>query len=145
MWQMATEGQFDRMTSDMGVQMKQRCITEFLHLEKGPHWHLMNVSGDQTVGVSSVRQWVVRSALVTATVVTSTSGDFDKCSMQARVPHWWKWMTNGDDCWKILFCGWELLLSNTVILLLVSVVVSVEIMRRHYFWSDLPQVLSFLI
>ena len=36
--QMAAEGQSDAITSDMGVQMKQRCVTEFLHLEKkGPH------------------------------------------------------------------------------------------------------------
>jgi len=32
-WQTA-EGQSDRMASDMEVQMKQKCATEFLHVEK---------------------------------------------------------------------------------------------------------------
>ena len=33
---MAAEGQFDKMVSDVEVCMKQRCVTEFLHVEK---WH----------------------------------------------------------------------------------------------------------
>ena len=32
--QMAAEGQSDTMVSGMEVQMKQRCVTEFLHTEK---------------------------------------------------------------------------------------------------------------
>jgi len=32
-WQMAAEGQSDRMASDMEVHMKQRYVTEFLHEE----------------------------------------------------------------------------------------------------------------
>jgi len=47
----------------MEVQMKQSCITEFLHAEKiAPtdiQQHLLNIYGDQTVDVSTVRQWVV--------------------------------------------------------------------------------------
>ena len=43
--------------------MKQRGVTESLHVEKmAPtdiHWHLLNVSGDQTVAMSTVRGWVV--------------------------------------------------------------------------------------
>ena len=31
---MAAEGQSDRMAPDMEVYMKQRCVTEFLHVEK---------------------------------------------------------------------------------------------------------------
>ena len=31
---MAAEGQSDQMASDMDVQKKQRCVTEFLHREK---------------------------------------------------------------------------------------------------------------
>ena len=57
--QMATEGQNDKME----VRMKQRCVTEFLHAEKlAPtdiHQCLLNVSGDQTVDVSTVRRWLV--------------------------------------------------------------------------------------
>jgi len=61
---MITEGQYDKMASDMEVRMKQRCVIEFLSAEKiAPndiHRHLMNVYGDQTVDVSTVRRWVVR-------------------------------------------------------------------------------------
>ena len=39
------------------------CGTEFLHALKMAasdiHWHLMDISGDQTVDLSTVRQWVV--------------------------------------------------------------------------------------
>jgi len=51
--QMAAEGQSDRMASDTEVQMNQRYVIEFLHVEKmAPfdiHQHLLNVYGDQTV------------------------------------------------------------------------------------------------
>ena len=47
----------------MEAWMKQRCVIEFLHAEKivptDIHQHLLNVPGDQTVDVSTVRQWVV--------------------------------------------------------------------------------------
>ena len=47
----------------MEVRVKQRCVTEFLRAEKiAPtdiHPHLLNVYGDQPLGVSTVRQWVV--------------------------------------------------------------------------------------
>ncbi len=58
---MTAEGQFDKMASDMEMYM-QRCVTEFCQAEKmAPtdiHQHLLNVSGDQTVDVSTVRQWM---------------------------------------------------------------------------------------
>ena len=61
---MAAEGQSDKMASDREVRMKQRCVTEFLHMQKkiAPteiHQRLLNDHGDQTVEVSTVRQWVV--------------------------------------------------------------------------------------
>jgi len=59
---MKAEGQSDKMASDMEVHMKQRFVIEFLHAEKiAPndiHRHLLNVYGDQTVDVSTVRWWV---------------------------------------------------------------------------------------
>jgi len=60
---MTAEGQSDKMTSDMEVHMKQRCVIEFLYAEKiAPndigHRHLLNAYGDQTVDVSTVRRWV---------------------------------------------------------------------------------------
>ena len=54
---MTAEGQSDKMASDMEVRVKQ-----ILHAEKiAPndiHRRLLNVYGDQTVDVSTVRQWV---------------------------------------------------------------------------------------
>ena len=65
MWQMAAEGQPDRMASDTEVCLKQRFVIEFLHVEKmAPtdiHGHLLNIYGDQTV-----EWWVVCLAVVTA-------------------------------------------------------------------------------
>jgi len=59
---MTAEGQSDKMASDMEVRMKQRYVTEFLHAEKiAPndiHRRLLNIYRDQTVDVSTVRQWV---------------------------------------------------------------------------------------
>ena len=53
-----------RGASDIEVCMKQRSITEFLHVEKiAPndiHQNLLNIYGDQTVYVSTVRRWVAR-------------------------------------------------------------------------------------
>ena len=62
--QMTAEGQSYKMASDMEVRMKQRCVIEYLHAEKiAPndiHRRLLNVYGDQTVDVSTVRRWVAR-------------------------------------------------------------------------------------
>jgi hypothetical protein len=62
--QIAVEEQSVKMASDMEVLTKQRCVTEFLHAEKiAPvdiHRRLLDAYGDQTVGVSTVRLWVVR-------------------------------------------------------------------------------------
>ena len=64
MWQMAAEGQSDKMVSDMKVLMKQRGGTEFLHVEMMTptdiHQFLLNVYGEQTVDKNTVRWWVVR-------------------------------------------------------------------------------------
>ena len=60
---MAAEGHSDRVVSDMEVHMKQRYALEIFHVEKmAPidiHWLLLNVYGDWTLDVSSVRQWVL--------------------------------------------------------------------------------------
>jgi len=61
---MTAEGQSNKMASATEVRMKQRCVIEFLHVEKiAPHdihQCLLNVYGDQTVDVSTVRRWVAR-------------------------------------------------------------------------------------
>ena len=60
---MAAEGQSDRLASDREVYMKQRCVVEFLHVGKiAPtdiYRCLLNVDGDPTVDVSTVRWWAV--------------------------------------------------------------------------------------
>jgi hypothetical protein len=54
-----SRGHSDKMASHVEVRMKQRCVTEFLHAEKiAPndiYRCLLNVYGDQTVDVSTVR------------------------------------------------------------------------------------------
>jgi hypothetical protein len=61
--QVAAEGQSGKMASNTEVRTKQRCITELLHVEKiAPidiQERLLNVYGDQTVDVSTVRRWVL--------------------------------------------------------------------------------------
>jgi len=60
---MAAEGQSDKMTSNVEVCIKQRCGIEFLHAENialtDIYGQLLNISGDQTVDVSTVNWWVV--------------------------------------------------------------------------------------
>ena len=72
---MTIEGQSDKMASDMEVRMKQRCVIEFLHVEKiasnDIHRRLLKVYGDQTVDLSTVRQWVAQFSRATATWKTS--------------------------------------------------------------------------
>ena len=82
----------------MEVQMKQRFVIKFLYVEKMAlfdiHEHLF-VSGDQTVDVSIVRQWVVHSS----------SGDSGSpllvqifmCGIQDLVHTWQKCRDNGGD------------------------------------------------
>ena len=56
---MTAEGQ-----SDMEVRLKQRRVIEFLHAENTApndiHRRLLNLYGDHTVDVSTVRLWVAR-------------------------------------------------------------------------------------
>ena len=73
--------------------------------------------------------------------VTSTGADFYKHSMQALVHCWWECIANGgyyvkNSCF-LFFFSWEFALSNTIIVLFVSIVVSMEIKRRHYFQRNL--------
>jgi len=80
-----------------------------------------------------------RSDAVTAAVkqwVTSTGADFE-CGMQAFAHYWWKCTVNGGDyVEKDSFLS-ENLLWNSVTVLSVCIAVSMEIKRRHCFWSNL--------
>ena len=64
----AAEGQSDRMAPDIQeVRMKQRCVTEFLHVVKVAlvdiHQCLLNVYEDQMLDESTVRSWWCISAV----------------------------------------------------------------------------------
>jgi len=61
---MTAEGLSDKMASDMEVRMKQMCVIEFLHAEKIPlndiYQRLLNIYGEQTMDVTTVKWWVAR-------------------------------------------------------------------------------------
>ena len=80
------------MAYDMEVCMEQRCVIQFLQAEKmAPidiHQHLLNIYGDQTMDVSTVRWWVVYFSSGLQHWVTSTAADFYECSTQALINHW---------------------------------------------------------
>jgi hypothetical protein len=52
-----------------------------------------------------------------------------------RWVRFFKRIASGGDCGTIVFCSWKRALSNGVIVHSLSVVVSAEMNRRHYFWS----------
>ena len=78
--------------------VKPRCVIEFSHVEKTAstdiHGHLLNLSGDQTVDVSTVQRW---DGLFQQwwQWVTSAGVDFLECDMKALVDHWQKCIANG--------------------------------------------------
>ncbi|XP_065596385.1 high mobility group protein HMG-I/HMG-Y isoform X2 [Cyrtonyx montezumae] len=90
--QMAAEGHSDKMASDIEVRMKQWCVIEFLHAEKiepiDIHRRLLNVYGDQTVDVSTVRRWVPQGRMSDAGAKPSqplaTKGEKDTAEKRGR-------------------------------------------------------------
>jgi len=68
------------------------------------HWHLPNISRDQTVDVSSVRWWVVHFSIDDGNSGSPLLVQFfyfyflNKSGMQALVNSWWKCIANGGDC-----------------------------------------------
>ena len=49
---------------------------------------------------------------------------------------WWRWG-------KIVFCSWKLVLSNSVIMLPRSVIVSMKIIKRYYFLCP-PRIIQYI-
>ena len=64
--------------------------------------------------------------------VNSIGADFYEHGIQALVHRWWKCIASSGDWWKTASYSWEFSLSNNVLVFFVSVVVSMEINRRHY-------------
>ena len=102
------------------------------------HWCLLNIYGDQTVELSTVRHV---SAVVTAT--RKASRILDRCT---GVTPWNEeclyQLTHANQITVVTtlqnnYCTWEFALSNNITVLFVSVVGSMEINRRHYFQSKL--------
>jgi len=126
---MAAEGQSDKIASDMEVHMKQRRVTVFLHMKKMAssdiHWCLLNTYGDQTVDVSTMglvgavfqQCWQPHFGHLCRFLQTWHEGS---CSSLVKMHQWWLH-------WKLVFCNWKLVLSNSISVLLVSAVVSMEI------------------
>ena len=106
---------------------------------KDIHWHLLNIYGDQTMDVSIVRQSVLPFSSDDSEVKDKLQSRWSCrflrawharfCSSLAKMHSLW-WL-------KKSTCGWEFALLNSVFVLFVCVVVSTEINRWHYFWSDL--------
>ena len=105
------------------------------------HQHLLNIYGNQTVDVCQGSGWWISEVMRMIwkkSHILATSADFYVHRMQALVHCWWKCIVNGgDDAEKLVFCSWEFALSNSVIVLFVPVVISMERSRRHYFQSNL--------
>ena len=98
------------------------------------HWHLLNVY----VNVSTVREWVVSFSSGDSNNGSAFAGtDYLEYGMQALVHLWWKRIASGDDCTEKCFVVENLFLRSSVIVIFVLVVASMEINRRHYFWSNL--------
>jgi len=104
----------------------------------GNYWHLLKVSNAQTVNMSTMRWWVVHissgdsdsgSPLMVQMFIAWHPGS---CSSPVKNTYWCCWQI-----WKMVYCSWVFSLSNSVIVLFSSLVVSMEINRRHDFQSNL--------
>ena len=76
---MAAEGQYDTIASDRVVQMKQRCVTEFLYMAKiapiDTHWCLLYIYRDKQRLLAHWHSGWCVSAVVTTTWKTSHTPD----------------------------------------------------------------------
>ena len=88
---------------------------------------------DNDTVITDVKEWV-----------TSASVDFYENSMQALDHCRQKSIANSDDhVEQMVFCSWKLALFNVILVPSVSVLIYIEINKRHYFWSN-PCMLIFL-
>ena len=129
--------------SDMEAHAKQRYTTEVLHTKKnGTYWHSLTLaeclwrpnSGcehSEAVG-GAFQQWQQWHW------ITSTDTHFYEQGMQVLVHCWWKCIANGSDyVEKQGFVAENLLYQRVIVVLFVAVVVSKEINKMHYFWSNM--------
>lgn len=91
------------------------------------HWHLLSTYGKD---VSTARQWLIHEMYVRSHIPWSHAH-----ANLWNVYCWWKCIVNIDGCRKILFWYGKLAVSNSIIVLTVTVVVCMKINRRYYFQS----------
>jgi len=126
------------MASNMEVHGKQRCTTEFLCVEKmalfDSHWSLLNIYGDQTWDVDTRRRLVVGfssgnsgSPLLVQIDMSAVCRFLFITGKNAPIP-----AVTIDKQYSVA----ENSLSNSILVLVLSVVFSVEIHTRHYFQSN---------
>jgi len=139
MWQMTAEGQSNRIASDVEISA---CEVKGYHwispcYKNSTHWHSLTLAeqGDQTVHVSTVRQGVM---YFSSDNKWQYRYRFLQVWLTDLVHHWWKCITNGSDCVeKRSSVDENLSVSNSVIVLFGSIIVSMEINRRHCFQNNL--------
>ena len=141
MWQMAAEGQSDRMAFDMEVHVKQRSVTVNSSIWK--QWHTLTLISAYWMFLETKHwmwaqwggEWCI-SAVVTVGHLCwcrlLCAWHAASCSSVVKMhSEWWRLS------WKRVFCTWEFALLNSAAVLFASVVVSIDIIWRHYFQSNL--------
>jgi len=139
MWQMAAEGQLDKMASDMEGSASEVNVCYWIPPRRKKvavidiHQCFLNCYWDETGNCDSdhAPQWGVGGVFQQRWqwVRLLWAWHAGSCSLLVKMHSYWWWQ-----CWKIVFCSREFALTNTVIVVFVSVVISMEI---YYFWSDL--------
>jgi hypothetical protein len=102
----------------------------FLIFFFSPYLHLLN-NFIIVPPSDSISPCLLSSCLVSLLLPT-TSMQAGFCSSLAKIHNQWWWLFG-----TIMFCSRKLALSNGVIVHPLSVVISVEINRRNYFWNSL--------
>lgn len=125
---------YDGWSTRVGVEQIPPCGTKTA--PTAVHWHLLNVSGDQPMDGRTGRGGRCVSAVATVGLLhwfrCLWARHAGSCSSVAKMHSYWWW-----ECWKTVFCSWAYALSNSVVVLFVFVIISVDINRRHYFQRDL--------
>jgi len=92
---------------------------QWMWAQKGSRWYISAVATDDS-----------GSPLLVQIITSVACRLLFSASENAQLMVWWP-------CWKTMLYGWEFTLSNSGVLLFVSVIVSMEIHRRHYIQGNL--------
>ena len=75
-------------------------------------------------------------------MVTAIVGHFPWCGIRDLVLHWQKCLAKGSDSAEKEGSADENLFYQTIVVLFLPFVFSMEINRRYYFWSNLHELLT---